>query len=418
MPKVAKPLTAIEVKRINKVGFNAVGTVAGLGLLVSPTNSKSWVFRTSYGGKRHPIGLGGYPAVTLSQAIEKARKIKNDIDSGLDPLGIKRANKSRLLSQKSKARTFEECAELFLRGKVFRNDKHAKQWLSTLKQYAYPYIGKMLVSEIGISDIRSILDPIWFEKTETASRLQGRIKRIIDFSIVSGYRESANPAVWAGYLDTIYDSPKKIKAVSHFDSMPYQKLHEFVLALKKHKSISARALEFLIITVVRSDSVRSATWGQIDFDSKVWTVPREFTKTKKREHTVPLSNQAIELLSELPRFDDCDLIFPTANLKKMSDSAISKLMREMRDRGEFSSNAVPHGFRATFSTWRLEQTTYSKELGEFCLMHEVGDAVYRAYQRSDGLEKRRSIMKDWSNFIYTPLAMSKKANVSSIRRVV
>lgn len=418
MPKLAKPLTAIEVKRLAKEGFHAVGTVAGLGLNINSRGSKSWVLRTSYGGSRRKMGLGSYPAITLAQATEKAREIKSEIDKGLDPIQAKKANKSKLISDRAKSKTFEECARLFLDSRTFHNKKHAKQWESTLKTYVYPYIGKQLVSDIGIENIKSVLDPIWKSKTETASRIQGRIKSIVDYAIVSGYRERSNPAIWDGYLDSIYQSPKKIKVVKHMDSMPYSKVNEFLKALRRHESISAKALEFLILTVVRSDSVRSATWSQIDLDKGVWTIPKLLTKTKKRDHTVPLSSHAIKLLNKLGRFAGTDLVFPSSQLKKISDNTISKLMRDMRSNKELKDEGVPHGFRATFSTWRLERTNYTQELGELSLMHEVGDSVYQAYQRSDGLDKRRKIMQDWSNFINNPYQdfNKHKSKVISLRR--
>jgi integrase len=417
MPKIAKPLSALEVKRLNKVGFHAVGTVSGLGLSVTKEGTKSWVFRVSYGGDRRKAGLGGYPSVSLAQAIEKARQIKTEIGNGADPIQAKKTIKSNLIADRAKAKTFEECSKMFLATRTFNNVKHGKQWEATLKTYAYPHIGSMLVGDIGISDIKSVLDPIWKSKTVTASRVQGRIKSIIDYAIVSGYREKANPAIWDGFLDSIYQSPKKLKDVEHMDSLPYAKLYEFLNALRKHNSISAKALEFLILTSVRSDSVRSATWKQIDLEAKVWTVPKIFTKTKKRDHTVPLSPQAMALLKSMPTFSGTDLVFPSTGLKKLSDSTISKLMREMYKNKEFTDKAVPHGFRSTFRVWCLEQTTHSTELAELSLMHEVGDAVYKAYQRSDGLERRRAIMQEWANFMNRPfIATTNDVNVVSLNR--
>ncbi len=419
MPKLVKALTAIEVKRLCKEGFHAVGTVPGLGLMITAQETKSWVYRVSYGGARRKMGLGGYPAVTLAQAVEKARAIKDEIDKGNDPVALKKINKSNLIAERARAKTFEDCANLFLATRNFTNKKHGKQWESTLKTYAYPFIGKVLVSDIGIANIKAVLDPIWKTKTETASRVQGRIKSIIDYAIVSGYRDKANPAIWDGFLDSIYQSPKKLKVVEHMDSLPYSKLHDFVLALRKHYTVSAKALEFLILTAVRSDSVRSATWSQIDLNTKVWTVPKAFTKTKKRDHAVPLSNEAVALLNNLKRIDGTDLLFPSITLKKLSDSAISKLMRDMYTNKEFTDKAVPHGFRSTFRVWCLEQTTHSSELAELSLMHEVGDSVYKAYQRSDGLERRRAIMQDWSKFInnkYVALGQNNQ-NVVSLQQL-
>jgi integrase len=402
MPKIVKPLSAIQVKRLEKTGFHAIGTISGLGLSITKEGTKSWVLRVSYGGVRRKMGLGGYPSVSLAQAINKSRQLKADIENGTDPIQAKKTIKSNLISDRAKSKTFEECSKMFLATRTFNNVKHGKQWESTLKTYVYPHIGSMLVGEIGVANIKSVLDPIWKSKTETASRVQGRIKSIIDYAIVSGYREKANPAIWDGFLDSIYQSPKKLKNVEHMDSLPYAKLHEFLLALRKHNSMSAKALEFLILTSVRSDSVRSATWKQIDLEAKIWTVPKVFTKTKKRDHTVPLSTKAIALLKNMPTFIGTDLIFPSASLKKMSDNTISKLMRDMYKDKEFKDKAVPHGFRSTFRVWCLERTTYSTELAELSLMHEVGDAVYKAYQRSDGLERRRDIMQDWADFMNKP----------------
>jgi integrase len=418
MPKLAKALSALEVKRLTKTGFHAVGTVPGLGLMITPEGTKSWVYRVTYGGVRRKMGFGGYPAVTLAQATEKAREIRADIDKGIDPINAKKINKSNLIAAQARAKTFKDCADMFLATRTFKNVKHGKQWRSTLETYAYPHIGDLLVADIGIANIKAVLDPIWKTKTETASRVQGRIKSIIDYAIVSGYREKANPAIWDGFLDSIYQSPKKLKTVEHMDAMPYSKVYEFLQALNKHDSISAKALEFLIHTAVRSDSVRSATWSQIDMEAKVWTVPKAFTKTKKRDHTVPLSTQAIALLNSLKTIKGTNLVFPSATLKKMSDSTISKLMRDMRLKKEFKGIGVPHGFRSTFSTWRLEKTNYTQEIGELSLMHEVGDSVYQAYQRSDGLDKRRAIMQDWSKFISKPYEAATKdsKNVVPLRK--
>ena len=400
MARIIEKLTPMAVSKAKTPGY--FGDGAGLWLQVSPSLSKSWLFRFTKDGKAKNMGLGSCATVGLKEAREKAKQARLLLQEGKDPVDIRQEKVEAVRKAKTKAKTFSECVDLFLARKTFNNVKHGKQWRSTLEEYAYPHIGDLLVSEIDISDIKAVLDPIWQTKTETASRVQGRIKKVIDYAIVSGYREKSNPAIWTGYLDSIFDSPKKIKSVIHMQAMPYTKVYDFIQALNKHEAISAKALEFLILTAVRSDSVRSATWSQIDKEAKVWTVPKAFTKTKRRDHAVPLSNEAMALLESLKEFDETDLLFPSPTLKKMSDSTISKLMRDMRDAKKFKGDGVPHGFRSTFSTWRLEQTTYSQELGEYALMHEVGDSVYKAYQRSDGLEKRRAIMQDWATFINTP----------------
>jgi len=415
MARLIEKLTPLAVTKTSKAGYYGDG--AGLWLQVSPSLSKSWIFRYTKDGQAKVMGLGSCATVGLKEARDKAKDARLLLQEGKDPLATRQDKAKAIKKAKAKSKTFAECADLFLARKTFNNVKHGKQWRSTLEEYAYPHLGALPVSEIDISDIKEVLDPIWHTKTETASRVQGRIKKIIDYAIVSGYREKSNPAIWTGYLDSVFDSPKKIKVVNHLDAMPYAKVNDFLLALRKHDAISAKALEFLILTAVRSDSVRSATWSQIDKKMKIWTVPKAYTKTKKRDHAVPLSKEAMKLLEELPTFDETDLVFPSPTLKKMSDSTISKLMREMREEKEFKGEGVPHGFRSTFSTWRLECTTYSQELGEFCLMHEVGDSVYQAYQRSNGLERRREIMQDWSSFINKPFKEIKSGKVTAKKSI-
>jgi integrase len=415
MPRIAKELGALEVKRLSKVGFNAVGTIPGLGLMISPTGAKSWVYRVTCAGKRQNIGMGSYPAVTLAMAHEKARKAKEQIDNGISPIEHKKQIKSDLLARQGKAKTFKDCTKEFLAPKTTGNAKHNKQWITTLEAYADPHIGPMLVKDIELAHIKAILDPIWYTKNETAVRLLGRIKSVIDYGITSGYREKANPALWKGYLSTIYTKPSKVKKAKNMDSISYSKMHDFMQALKKHDGVGAKALEFLILTAVRSESVRSATWDQINLEERIWTVPKEFTKTKEANHKVPLSDQAIALLTGLKHIVGTSLVFPSPTLKKLSDNTLSKLMRDMKANKEYGGVGVPHGFRATFSTWRLEKTTYSFELGELSLMHKVGNSVSEAYQRGDGFERRIAIMQDWANFINSPY-VAKTGNVVDLRK--
>jgi integrase len=416
MPRVAKELSALEVKRLNKVGFNAVGTIAGLGLMISDTGATSWVYRVTVAGKRRNIGMGSYPAVTLAMAHEKARKAKEQIEDGTNPIDHKKQVKSDLLAQQGKAKTFKDCTREFLAPKTTGNAKHNKQWLTTLETYADPHIGNMLVKDIELAHVKAILDPIWYTKNETAKRLLGRIKSVIDYSITTGYREKANPAIWSGYLSTIYTKPSKVKKVKNMDSIHYSKMHDFMTALRKHDGVGAKALEFLILTAVRSESVRSATWEQINLEERIWTVPKEFTKTKEAEHKVPLSEQAIAVLTGLKRMTGTNLVFPSPTLKKLSDNTLSKLMRDMKANKEYQGLGVPHGFRATFSTWRLEKTTYSFELGELSLMHKVGNSVSEAYQRGDGFERRISIMQDWARFINEPY-IAKTGNLIYLKKI-
>jgi len=417
MPKVAKTLSALEVKKINSIGFTAVGTVAGLGILVSSNNSKSWVFRVTVGGKRKSMGLGSFNSVSYKDAIDKARSIKLEIESGIDPIAQKKSRKSALASQAAKNKTFKWCAEEFMKKQVFGNEKHKKQWPSTLITYAYPVIENINVADIELSHIKEILDPIWYKKNATADRVLGRIRSIIDYATVCGYRDKINPANWNGYLEHIYPKSNKVHQVTNMPSIPYSDIYKFMEALSKRNCTGARCLEFLIHTAVRSINARSIRWSDINLDEKVWVIPKELTKTKKSSHRVPLSKQALALLKAQPKYDKVDLVFPSHRQKTLSDSTLSKLMREILEDHPEIPHGVPHGFRATFKTWSLEKTKHPIHLAELSMMHTIGNAVAQAYTRGDGLENRKQIMQDWSNFICSPYSTEKiKGKVIPMRK--
>ena len=291
----------------------------------------------------------------------------------------------------------------------YTSDKHRKQWPATLVTYAYPIIGNMLVSDIVMRDVRNLLEQetvvdintkgkLWYVKTETAKRLLGRIKTVLDYATVNDYRSGTNPAQWTGYLSTQLPSPKNLQKKEHHPAVPYQQMGDFMLKLRTNPSLSAKALEYLILTAVRSGSVRQAKWEEVDLDKALWTIPAEHTKARQ-EHRVPLQPQAIKLLKSLPKLAGSNLIFPSRTGKTLSDMAFSQLMRGMRERGELTVQAVPHGFRSTFRDWAAEQTAYPDEIRKAASGHTVGDSVKEAYQRTDLLDKRRNLMNEWSNFM-------------------
>jgi integrase len=257
----------------------------------------------------------------------------------------------------------------------------------------------MPVKDVSIEDVLSVLRPIWESKTETASRLQRRIEKVFDLAITNGLRQT-NPARWKNFLAVRLPSPSRVAKVEHYPSLPYQRLGRFMEALKAREGASARALEFLILTAVRSGSVRQARWSEIDFQAKEWRIPSEHTKTRSGDHRVPLTDEMVSLLKALPRRLDQPLVFPSPTGRMLSDMSLNAVMRKMRASGELTADAVPHGFRSTFRVWAAEATNYSAELAELCLMHSVGNAVYQAYQRSDLFEKRRSIMRDWNETVF------------------
>jgi integrase len=237
---------------------------------------------------------------------------------------------------------------------------------------------------------------------------------VLDYATVNEYRSGTNPAIWKGYLDTLLPSPRGLKEVRHQPAIPYEQIGDFMAQLRRNTSVSAKALEFLILTGVRSGSVRLADWSEIDLAKNLWIIPAEHTKAK-REHRVPLPLQAIELLQSLPQAAGTEKVFPSPSGKALSDMALSQLMRGMRERGELTVDAVPHGFRSTFRDWAAEQTNYPDEIRKAASGHTVGDAVKEAYQRTDLLEKRRQLMNEWANFLDKP-STPKTAKVTPIRR--
>jgi integrase len=395
MPKKAKELGALAVKRVTTPGKHPVGGVAGLYLKVTDTGSKSWVLRATVAGTRREIGLGAYPGVGLADAHKKAQQTRDEIAGGVDPVMQKREAASRLRASQALEMTFEDAAKRFIKAKEveWRNSKHGAQWTYTLEEFAYPVIGKMMVRHITRSHITEILEPIWTTKTETASRLRGRIEAILDWARVKGFRdEGINPAAWRGNLDKLLSAPKKTKRVRNHPALPIVNMGAFMKTLRAIEGVSARCLEFSILTAARSGEARAADWREIDLEKGIWAVPAEKMKAKK-EHRVPLSPAAVRLLKSIEREHDVDWVFPSPRGKRpLSDMSLLAIMRRQ------GLEATPHGFRSTFRDWASEHTNYPRELAEVALAHIKGDATEAAYWRGDVLEKRRRLMTDWAEF--------------------
>lgn len=394
MPKIAREMSPIEVRRLNTPGYHAVGGVSGLLLQVTRTGGRSWILRFRIGDKRRDLGLGPFPDVTLAQAREKARAARELIAQGLDPVESRREVVADMVAKQAKTLTFDEATKKFMskKGNEFRNRKHAAQWTRTLETYAGPVIGSLSVSQIELAHIVSVLDPIWTTKTETATRLRGRIEAVLNWATVSGYRTGPNPAQWRGNLDALLAKPGKLKNVQHHRALAIADTPAFLEELRKREGMSARALEFIILTATRSGEVRGAKWPEIDLEAEIWTVPAARMKAG-REHLVPLSVDALELLKGLPRHEGCAFVFASPRLGQLSDMSISAVMRRME------VDAVPHGFRSTFRDWCSECTNYPHEVAEMALAHTIPNAVERAYRRGNLLEKRRSLMNDWCRFL-------------------
>lgn len=402
MGRKAQELGALAVSRLTKPGLHFVGGVAGLALQVLPSRARSWVLRVQVGAKRRDMGLGGFPDVTLAGARDAARAARAKVRDGVDPIADARAMRSALKADQAAARNFKFCALAYIdtHEAGWRNEKHAQQWRNTLETYAYPVIGSVLVRDVTLPQVLAVLEPIWTKKTETASRLRGRLESVLDWATVRGYRSGPNPARWKGHLDTVLPAPSTVANAGHHAALPVGEVGAFMQALRGQAGMGARALEFTILTAVRSGETRGALWSEIDEDSATWTIPAARMKAKK-EHRVPLSHAALELLRALPRAKDVDLIFRSPRGGELSDMSLTAVLRRMK------VDAVPHGFRSTFRDWCAERTNYPRDVAEKALAHAIADKVEAAYRRGDLFEKRRSMMDAWAAFLSKPEAKAK-----------
>ncbi|MCV2866912.1 tyrosine-type recombinase/integrase [Albidovulum sediminicola] len=417
MPKLAKELSPLEVRNLRHSGKSkwnevvAVGGVSGLMLQITPNDGRSWLLRTKVGEARREIGLGGFPDVTLAQARERAREAKDQIRRGIDPVEERKALKSALAASQSRGLLFKVAVERCLAAKLdgFKNAKHRDQWRNTLDQYAVPVLGQMQVEQITVQDVLRVLQPIWQSKTETASRLRGRIEAVLSWATVAGHRTGDNPARWAGNLKELLPAPDKVADKENHPAVALDDAPRWMAELRKREGFGARALELLALTAVRSGEVRGARWDEIDLERGLWVIPAERMKMK-REHKVPLSPAAVDLLKALPRLEGNPLVFPAARGGQLSDMTLSATMRRMQE-AEVSAQrlgfldprskrpAVPHGLRSTFRDWAAERTNYPGEMAEVALAHKISNAVEAAYRRGDMVEKRRRMMRDWADVL-------------------
>ena len=398
MAKKTKELSALEVGRMKTRGFWAVGGVPGLYLVINAAAAKSWILRLVIGDKRRDMGLGGFPGVTLSQAREAARTARGSVVQGVDPITAKKAASSALSAQQTTEKTFKQAAAAYIdsHGDTWKNAKDRAQWTSTLETYAYPVVGNLLTCDVGKEHVLAILSPIWKTKTETAKRLRGRIELILDWATAHGYRTGENPARWKGHLDKLLAMPSKVKKVVHHSALSIDAMPGFMGELRGHSGVSAKALEFLILTAARSGEVRGATWAEFDMRGAAWVIPGERMKAG-REHRVPLSKQALELLHSLPRIEGNNLVFSAPRGGLLSDMAMTAVTRRMNYQNADKKIVVPHGMRSTFRDWCGERTNYPRDLAELALSHSLENKVEAAYRRGDAMEKRRGMMQTWAD---------------------
>lgn len=399
MPKKAKELSGLAVSRLKTEGSFAVGGVDGL-YLRNRGQSRSWILCVAMGvrvnarGKSVPkrlnMGLGPYPEVSLADAREKARDLRKQIRNGINPLQEKHERTIQQAELARKQRTFSQCCEdvLAIKANEMKNKKHVAQWRATLETYAYPVIGQKAVNEITKTDLLAILEPIWLIKNETASRLRGRIEAVLDYAKAKEYFEGDNPAAWKGMLKPLLPLPSKVQTQKHHAALPYGDIGTFMGELRQRQGISARALEFAILTIARSGEIRGAEWNEIDLAGKTWTIPASRMKAAK-EHRVPLSDAAIALLKELPRFKDNNFVFPAQRKGQLSDTALLAVLKRMG-----YTDLTQHGFRSTFRDWAGETTSHQREVIEHALAHQLADKAEAAYQRGTLWPKRVALMDD------------------------
>jgi len=340
------------------------------------------------------MGLGPVRDVTLFEAREMASELRRQRRAGIDPANERRVKRATKAIQSSSSVTFETCAENFIdeNRAGWRNEKHASQWSATLKTYAFPVLGQMKVAEIETEHVLKVLKPIWTTKSETASRLRGRIEAILDYAKANGLRAGDNPATWRGHLQRILPAKSRVAAVQHHPAMPYVNIPAFLVRLRAAPGISARALEFTILTAARTGEVIGALWDEIDFTSAAWTIPPERTKSG-REHRVPLERRAMDLLREMATLSSTPFVFPGGKKgQPLSNMSMDAVLRRL------DIDLTVHGFRSSFRDWAADQTAFSREVAEACLAHTLKDRTEAAYRRSDLFGKRRELLAAWADY--------------------
>jgi len=393
MARTIAKLSAVGVNKLTAPGYHCDG--AGLYLQVSKAGSKSWIFRFTREKKQREMGLGPLHTITLAEARVKAKDCRTLLLDGKDPLDARLATKVADALERAKMLTFDQCAAAYIavHRAGWKNAKHAAQWESTIATYAGPVIGALPVSEIDTALVVKVLTPIWHAKTETATRLRGRIESILDWATVSKFRTGENPARWRGHLDNLLAAPAKIAKVDHHPALPWAEMSEFMAQLRRAEGYGARALEFAILTAARSGEVRGATWGEINLDAALWTIPAERMKAGV-EHQVPLAPAAIAMLRSLGHSEG--YLFPGQREgRPLSDMSLSAVLRRLG-----MNDITVHGFRSTFSDWCAEAVgnTYPREVREHALAHKLLDKVEAAYRRGTLLDKRTLLMQDWAEY--------------------
>jgi len=417
MARQLQRLTVLRVNKLSKTGLYGDG--GGLALQITSSGGKSWLFRYMVAGKPFGMGLGPTHTVSLAEAREKALEARKLLINGINPLAAKKENKIAAVLADSKMINFDDCAAAYILAHKagWKNAKHTDQWTISLNTYVSPVFGQLPVAEIDTGLVVKCLAPIWENKTETATRVRGRIESILGWATTSGYRTGDNPARWKGHLENLLATISKTSRTKNHPSLPWHRLGAFLADLRAREGVAARAVEFAILTASRSGEVRGARWSEFDLIGKTWTIPPERMKAK-REHQVPLSEPVIELLESLSIDSGSELVFVGRQNEPLSDMSLLSVIKRMNntDKPEWvdekGERVTVHGFRSSFRMWAAEKTNYPREVAEHALAHQLPNAVERAYQRGSQFVKRAGLMADWAAYCTT---IQKDAVVKPIR---
>jgi integrase len=392
-------LSAKAVEKTKRPGYYADG--GNLYLQVSASLTKSWIFRYTRHGRSHEMGLGSERVFSLAEARNKSADARRLLAEGVDPIAAREGHRTRDRLKNASTLTFAKCAEKYIAAHRagWRNPKHIGQWENTLATYAGPVIGQLAVKDVDTALVLRVLEPIWTKKAETATKLRGRIERILDWARVMGYRTGENPARWRGHLDKLLAAALNRKNRTHLAALPYDEIGTFMAELRAREGTAARALEFAILTAARTGEVIGARPDEVDFEKALWTVPAARMKAG-REHRVPLSPCALAIAKTQP----AGLFLFAGGKEKqgLSDMALLEVLRRMGCDG-----LTVHGFRSTFRDWASERTSYPREVCEMALAHAISDKVEAAYRRGDLFDKRRKLMLEWEKFCELPKVSGK-----------
>jgi integrase len=413
-------LNALMVERTRRAGKYADG--GGLYLQIDG-GSRAWHFRYRWLGTERYMGLGPTGLVSVGEARELARSARKLLHDGIDPLAAREAERVRKQLEAGNSKTFDACVDEYIAAHeiAWKNPKHRQQWRNTLATYASPKFGALPVSTVETRQVMKAIEPIWARKNETAARLRGRIETVLDWAKVQGYRSGDNPARWQGHLEQLLPARDKVRVVKHHAGLAYAVLPAFMPKLRKMDGIAARALEFLILTAVRTGDIRGndredrppMQWPHVDFVARLWTIPK--TKTDV-EHTVPLSHAAVAVLKGIEALGLAgDIVFQSTDKpgQPLSDAAMRSVLDRM---GGGYERFTPHGFRSSFKTWASEATEFQREVIEAALAHGISDKLEAAYRRGTFFDKRRRLMSAWADFIASGAANEKVLSLSARKR--